>query len=105
MRRYPFVKRSNTGTCDSFVLIDDAEIDVEVHYRVEPAEPDVNWPGGLDIEQVTDKNGRDIYDDIPSKEMDELRDRVSQDLYDAGDPYDDYADYAYERARDERMGL
>ena len=43
-------KRRMHGTLNTWVAIDGHEHDVLVHYRISPSEPDVGWPGGLDLE-------------------------------------------------------
>ena len=86
--RKPKHKRG-VQTCETYVWIEDDEIEVTVEYETSPAEPDVNWAGGMDICTVTDSKGNDIYDKISSVEMDNLIDRVTEWENDVNDPYND----------------
>ena len=72
----------------TYVEVEERELDpVEVWYDVSPAEPDVNWGGGLDIECVMYK-GNDVLDKLSSEELDNLIDRTSEYLntYHGEDP-------------------
>ena len=76
--------------CDSwftYVELDGEELDVEVNYDASPAEPDVNWPGGLDIESVI-YQGKDIFGKLTKEEVDNLLERTSEYLntYGSEDP-------------------
>jgi hypothetical protein len=71
---------------------------VTVHYEVSPAEPDVNWPGGITINSVQ-IDGNEVKDVLSALEMSLLEEKVSQD--DAEAEADD-ADYQYEIERDRR---
>jgi hypothetical protein len=85
---------------DTWVEIDGVEMDVLVHYRISPAEPDVNWAGDLEIQGVYYEDHGNIEDQIEDKEFNELVERVSNLLTQAGDPADDYADHLYDLRKD-----
>ena len=71
----------------TYVELDGEELDVEVNYDASPAEPDVNWPGGLDIESVI-YQGKDIFGKLTKEEVDNLLERTSEYLntYGSEDP-------------------
>ena len=71
----------------TYVELDGEELDVEVNYDASPAEPDVNWPGGLDIESVI-YQGKDIFGRLTAEEVDNLLERTSEYLntYGSEDP-------------------
>jgi hypothetical protein len=53
--------------------------DVTVRFEVEPAEPDVNWPGGLAINAV-EVAGRNLLPEMTHIETEILVERVSEYL-------------------------
>ena len=69
--------------------------DVEVIYETSPPEPEVNWPGGCDVLSVT-WGEQELLDDMTSREVDEVIDRISTSY----DPDDGYGDYLYEQRKD-----
>ena len=64
----------------TFVEVDEEELDpCKVYYDASPAEPDVNWPGGLDIESIEYK-GHDVTSKVSDEEMDSLLMRTEEHL-------------------------
>ena len=64
----------------TYVEVNDEELDpCKVYYDSSPAEPDVGWAGGLDIELV-EYEGIDITGKISSEEMDSLQQRTDEYL-------------------------
>ena len=60
----------------TYVEVNDEELEpCKVYYDLSPAEPNVGWAGGLDIELVEHK-GIDITGKISSKEMNSLLQRT-----------------------------
>ena len=64
----------------TYVEVDGEELDgCKVYYDSSPPEPDVGWPGGLDIEGVEYK-GEDITGKVSSEEMESLHQRTDEHL-------------------------
>ncbi len=80
--------------CDTYVCVEDGhgelEIDVTVEYETSPAEPDVNWPGDLTICAIIDKESGNTIENVSSKEMENLIDRVTEWENDYYDPHNDH---------------
>lgn len=70
--------------------------DVVVNYEIERPEPDVNFAGGVVINQVVFE-GRDILDAMTEREVNELSDSILCNL--PGED-DGYGDWLYEQRRD-----
>ena len=75
------------------------EHEVRVFYDISPPEPDVNWPGDLEIYAVVIEDDN-IIDEISDEWLDLIKDQIAAeeraDYYDRGD-------YLYDRMKDERM--
>ena len=64
----------------TYVEVDGEELNqCRVYYDASPAEPDVNWPGGLDIECVEYRT-EDVTSKVSSEEMDSLLMRTEEHL-------------------------
>ena len=74
--------------------------DVTVFWELEPAEPDVNWPGGVSVYSVLLGEVHNVLDDMTAAEVSDLEQRLLEDAY--SDP-DDYGDYLYQMRKDEGM--
>ena len=63
-----------------------------VNIDVSPAEPDVNWPGGLDILSVFEKTHplTDLLPQLSATEQDRIFDEVSAILNAEGEDYGNY---------------
>lgn len=71
----------------SITLEDETFEDVMVEYEVSRAEPDVNWPGGIDIISITTAQSENITDRVSGRYLDELLDECAQHAADrAEDP-------------------
>lgn len=71
-------KKSLGDSWVTYVEVGDEELDnVEVNYDVSPAEPDVNWGGGLDILSVI-HNGEDVMDRMTTRQVEDLAERTDE---------------------------
>lgn len=89
----------------SYVDIGDEEVEVEVGYDINPAEPDVGYNGGVSIHSIirTD-NKQDVAELISPKDMARLEQEAEIAAHEAADEYaNGRADYEYDRMRDERF--
>ena len=85
-------KRINYGSqeFDTYVWIGGEEFDVCVHYDTSPAEPDVNWAGGLDITAVYLEDQGCVMDDMTDEEFEQLEMRVNEHENRRTDPYEEH---------------
>ena len=63
---------------DTYVTVNDVELDVCVHYYTSPAEPDVNWGGGVDITGIFFEDEGDITAKVSESEIESLYQRVEE---------------------------
>lgn len=64
----------------TYVSVGDVEHDnVQVHFDSSPPEPDVNWPGGFELECAM-LNGHDLMEDMTDEEIEQLSMRVQEEL-------------------------
>ncbi len=89
----------SNNSIDTFISTDlEDDIEVTVEFENEPAEPDVNYGGGISIYSIVRKdNGEDIIDQVSASTQANLVDEIYQELA-ARDA--DRGDYEYERYRD-----
>ena len=74
---------------DTFCEIQGVEHDVCVHYETSPAEPDVGWAGGLDINGVYLEDQGCQISNMTDDEYEQLLMRVNEHENDRTDPYND----------------
>jgi hypothetical protein len=88
----------------TYVDVDGVErYPVQAYYEVEPAEPDVNFPGGIEINSVMYKKD-DISTSIASEDWDDLVIRVEEYENDRGQAaLEDAADSRYDAMREEKL--
>ena len=97
-------QQAQHGAIDTYATVDGVEDQcVIVDYRIEPAEPDVGFYGGLDVEAVHLKDGTAVLGRMSDNELNELADRVRCELDDRGDPADDYGDWLHDCRRDDEL--
>ena len=84
----PRIKKQKLGSdyMDTYVAVVPTkqnpfdELDpVRVYFNSSPAEPDVNWPGGLEIESI-EYEGKDITAQVEGAELDSLAERIEEYL-------------------------
>ena len=72
--------KPSTNYVWTYVEVGGEELEpVQVWYDSSPPEPDVNWPGGFEVECV-EHQGKDITGNISDAELESLRIRVLDDL-------------------------
>jgi predicted AlkP superfamily phosphohydrolase/phosphomutase len=76
------------------IEIDEEPTDVIVYFDDSPAEPDVNWAGGLDLESIfLYANGKEKGDCLmgimSSTEIESVHQNISDTLNDLNDPDND----------------
>jgi hypothetical protein len=80
VRRFPFRRKFNYRqeySFETYAMLDGEEVEpVEVFYEASEEEPDVNWPGGLDINRVI-YQGESITDRV--EDWEELQARAEAD--------------------------
>ena len=65
---------------ETYVEVCGEELDpCRVYFDASPAEPDVNWPGGLEIESI-EYEGKDITSQVEGAELDSLAERIEEYL-------------------------
>ena len=80
MRPRTLRQRKNPDYLETYVEVNEEELDpCKVWFDASPAEPDVNWPGGLEIEMIEYK-GEDITDHVGGAELDSLAERIEEYL-------------------------
>ena len=100
------MKQRKTGTVNATAYVKGTEYDALVEYRICPAEPDVNFYGGLEIEGVWCEDLGDLLDEMTEAECDSLVDSITDEVNQrCADDIDEYGDYLYEQAKDRRLGL
>lgn len=81
MIKYPKKSPHGSGEYRTFAEIGGVYYDdILVHYYVSPAEPDVGWGGGLEIESISFEDAGDISGDMTTEEEEELSIRISEYL-------------------------
>jgi hypothetical protein len=73
----------------TFCEIQGVEHAVCVHYDTSPAEPDVGWAGGLDINGVYLEDQGCQISNMTDEEYEQLEMRVNEHENDRTDPYND----------------
>lgn len=92
------------GTVDATCSIDGIEHDVLVEYRISPAEPDVNFPGEIELNGIYYEDEGDITNRLSDKEYDDLLDLITDSVQeDQSAQYYDRADYYYDRMKDDKL--
>jgi hypothetical protein len=76
-----------------------AEVDVIVTYDASPPEADVNWPGDLDLTEVSLTTGGSVINEMTEPEFEALQERVDEYLNSLGED-DGYGDYLYDQKKD-----
>ena len=91
-------KQDNSGKFHTTVEIDGFEHDVAVFWESSPPEPDVNWPGGLEITAVFHEDNGCLMDELSDEQITALESEAE------GEPVDDdgYGDYLYDQEKDRR---
>ncbi len=76
--------RYGAGSVWTYATIAGADVDtVHVEFDSSPAEPDVNAGASFDVTWVSyKKDGDNLLDDMSQDEIDELSDRLFQDMCD-----------------------
>ena len=103
--RPKFTRPLQNRTLESHITtaVNGVDQDVCVHFTISPAEPDVGWVGGIEIDAIYFEDEGCVMKHMTDDEIDLAADRVQDDLDSRGDPADDYADWAYDCARDDRL--
>ena len=74
---------------------------INISWEATPPEPDVNWPGSLEITSVL--FGKvELIDYLSDHDIEEMQREVQEHLDGMNDP-DDYGDYLYDLRKDERL--
>jgi hypothetical protein len=82
------MKRKLPSYVVTYAVVDDREYDnVKVHFDASPAEPDVGWPGGFELECAM-HNGHNLMEDMTDREIDDLSMRVQEHLTSYMEDYD-----------------
>ena len=71
------MRRKVDHSWDTWVEVDEVELDVTVHYDVSPPEPDVGFGGDIGIESVI-HNGDDITDKVQVDQENDLIERYTE---------------------------
>ena len=89
-------KFQSSGEYQSFI-----ELPINISWEATPPEPDVNWPGSLEITSVL--FGRaELIDYLSDQDIEEMQREVQEHLDGMNDP-DDYGDYLYDLRKDEGL--
>ena len=76
-------------TWETYCEIGGVECDVLVHYHSSPAEPDVNWPGGVDVQGVYFEDQGCLLTEMTDDEIEQLTMRLNEHLNDINNPDND----------------
>ena len=85
-------------TANTWCSIYGEEHDVMVEYTVSPPEPDVNWPGDIEVNAVWCEECGNMVDEMTNAELAELIERLTEDEDDGG-----REDYEYERWKERKL--
>ena len=87
---------------ETWAEVQGVECDVICSYDSSPPEPDVNWGGDFTLTEVSLKTGGSVIDEMTDQEIEDLTERVENDLNDLGSD-DGYGDYLYDRMVDDKL--
>ena len=73
---------------NTYTELDGEEVYVKVYFDSSPAEPDVGWPGGFELECVELLDGTEIIEKLEPAELESLSMRVQEMAF--PDPYEEY---------------
>lgn len=91
---------AETGIVATYVVIDGIEHDVDAEYRIAPAEPQVNFDGGIEVECAWYEDQGCILDQLDDDEYEQLVIRVTDIVNGYGDPDDERGDWLHDLAKD-----
>ena len=84
----PRIKYGNRELRGQFE-VNGIELDVSVIYDLSPAEPDVNWPGGLDIFGIYYEDQGCVMSQMTDEEIDRVYTAIEDDLQAEAEGYEE----------------